>query len=124
SNGINPAYLLFTWYIESGASNYTRSIEDFGVHIPSDPVIGFDAQIERSIQTFHSYYHNFCATNGILPWPSKLYGHFACYVAGDFDQRGKNYQRLKERVQGYSDTFEDFWPEFAFGCPLPTGPAD
>ncbi len=123
NNGINPAYFLFTWLMESGASNYPSSIQDFGVNL-SD-VVGYDAQAERSIRTLHSYYHNYCATNGNPPWRNKLFGHFACYVTGATDQSHPNYIRLKDKVEGYYNTFETIlWPEIAPGCPLPSGPTD
>lgn len=45
--GVNPAYALWVWAHESGASNYSiADVEDFGIHGRSDiPVKDFDAQI-------------------------------------------------------------------------------
>jgi len=45
--GINPAYALWAWAHESGASNYSiNNVEDFGIHgQPSAPVKDYNAQI-------------------------------------------------------------------------------
>jgi len=123
AKGVNPAYLLFVWLGESGASNFSGNYQDFGINLAS--VVGFNAQIERSLITLTGTPHNFCATNGIPPWPSKLYGHFACYIAGDRNQSGSDYQRLKARIEAFYETFVTvLWPTIAPGCPLSTGPTD
>lgn len=122
-SGVNPAYALITWLIESGASNYGVSVEDFGVHLGD--VRGFSAQIERFLGTVTGAAHQYCSRNGVPPWPSELFGHIACYVTGEYDQSRPDYVRLKDRVQKY---FEDFTSYFtstiAPGCGLPTGPTD
>ncbi|MBI4157403.1 hypothetical protein HY502_00970, partial [Candidatus Woesebacteria bacterium] len=122
AKGVNPAYSLLTWLIESGASNYSVSIEDFGVHLAD--VRGFSAQIDRYLGTVTGGAHNYCATNGIPPWPSKLFGHIACYVTGEYDQSRPDYVRLKQNVLDYNSTFASLWPTIARGCALPTGPTD
>jgi len=45
--GINPAYSLWSWVHESGASNYSiAEVEDFGIHgQPSAPPKNFNAQL-------------------------------------------------------------------------------
>ena len=57
--GINPAFALTIWLNESNASNYSLSAEDFGIHNPGTPVVGFTAQINRFLSLFESYKNNF-----------------------------------------------------------------
>ena len=54
-NPINPALALVIWLNESNASNYNLSVEDFGIHNPSAPVVGFTAQINRFLSLFETY---------------------------------------------------------------------
>ncbi|PIZ77098.1 MAG: hypothetical protein COY04_00575, partial [Parcubacteria group bacterium CG_4_10_14_0_2_um_filter_7_35_8] len=57
--GINPAFALVIWLNESNASNYSLSADDFGIHNPGTPVVGFTAQINRFLSLFESYKNNF-----------------------------------------------------------------
>jgi len=123
ARGVNPAYFLFVWLYESGASNFSGNYEDFGVHLGD--VVGFDAQIDRSLITLAGGVLSYCANNGVPPWSSQLYGYLACYIAGDANQSASDYQRLKERVQdAYNNFANTLWPTLSGGCSLPTGPTD
>lgn len=122
SRGVNPAYALMVWLIESGASNYSISVEDFGVHLAD--VRGFSAQMDRFLGTVTGGAHNYCAVSGRPPWPSKLFGHIACYVTGEYDQTRPDYVRLKQNVEAYYATFTSLWSNIAGGCSIPTGPTD
>lgn len=62
--GINPAWALWAWLHESGASNYSDGeVEDFGVHISGVPKNNFQVQLE---EFFKLDYGNSCP--GVEYW--------------------------------------------------------
>lgn len=122
--GVNPAYFLLVWLIESGASNKDNpDVQDFGVNLAD--VVGFSAQADRSLGTLTGPAQQNAAQNGIPPWPSELFGNIAYYVTGEYNQTRPDYVRLKDHVQKYFDIFTSYFTStIAPGCNLPTGPAD
>lgn len=113
SRGINPAYALVVWLLESNASNYGASVEDFGIHLAD--VRGFNDQIERFFGTVTSGLYTSCAGNSF--WKDKMEATLYMYRTGNCVKSGNT-----DGAFYYTAVKDFFWPAVAPGCAFPTSP--
>lgn len=79
AKGVHPALPLTLWVHESASSmygKYTPAVEDFGIHRPTDPIIGFSAQLSHllDVQMADNYIKGYCADKGLTEeqrWATK-----------------------------------------------------
>ncbi|MEX1061877.1 MAG: hypothetical protein WEC39_02110 [Patescibacteria group bacterium] len=109
--GVNPAYALATWLIESGASNYGASIQDFGIN--RSDVVGFTAQITRFLSTVGSTFYASCYSQTI--WADRMEATLYMYRTGNCVKAGNT-----DGLAYYNSMRNYAFP--AVGCSFPTSP--
>lgn len=93
--GVNPAFSLAIWLHESGASNYSLSVQDFGINDSS--VAGFQAQISAFLQLPFSYSYTSCKQN--YTWREGMEAFLSKFKAGECNPNNTSgynfYQNMK-----------------------------
>lgn len=110
ATGINPALSLLIWLWESDASNYSMSVEDFGVH--TGFVRGFNDQFNGFLERVNTYESRFPECFKSLPY---MEAFLRIYNGGNCTN--------EKGLQYYTDV-KSYWPLVAPGCPFPKTPKD